>query len=78
MKPRTIKQREQSISLDIAAEILGILPEELQLFCDQDTEYRYHHQTIFSKRVRLFPVNLKAIRKKLEKYPYRGSSGLKN
>lgn len=67
MRNRISTQRELSISLDSAAGILGITTDELQLFCKNDTECRYHHKTIYSNSIRFYPVNLKIIKRLIDK-----------
>jgi hypothetical protein len=60
-----IKADTGSISIEKAAAMLGITPEELTEFCDQDTAQRYHHRTIYSNRIRFFEADVKKIRKQL-------------
>lgn len=69
MRPRINKVQEPSVSLDSAIAILGITARELQLFCENDTECRYHHRSIFSNHVRFYPANIKVIQKLLDKHP---------
>jgi hypothetical protein len=55
-----------SISIDKAATMLAVTPEELTALCDQDTGKKYHHRTIFSNRLRFFPADIIRIRKQLK------------
>jgi len=53
-----------SISIEKAADMLNIGTEELLSFCEADTECRYHHLTIYGRKIRFFPKNIEAIRAK--------------
>jgi len=65
MRPR-IKLQEPTVSIESAAETLGISTEVLQQFCENDKNCKYHHKTIFSSSIRFFPVNLKIIKSLLD------------
>jgi len=67
MRPRINKVREPSVSLDSVVAILGITAQELQLFCENDIDCRYHHKTIYSNSIRFYPVNLKLIKRLMDK-----------
>ena len=54
-----------SISIEKAAVMLGITPEELTAFCDRDHGQRYHHRTIYSGRIRFFAADIIRITKQL-------------
>ena len=56
---------QPSISIDKAAAMLAITPEELTSFCDQDTGQRFHHRTIYTDKIRFFEPDIKKIRKHL-------------
>lgn len=56
---------QASISIDQASIMLNMKPEELTAFCNEDTEERYHHRTIFTKRIRFFAADIFRIKTKL-------------
>jgi AraC-like DNA-binding protein len=60
---------QASISIEKAAEMLNITPEELERFCQQDTGQQFHHLTIFSKKIRFWNRDIIRIRKHLSIKP---------
>ena len=56
---------QATISLDKAAEMLNMTPEELTELCDQDTGFKFHHRTIFSSQIRFRKNDIIRIRKML-------------